>query len=388
MASIKSKGIDFFSIDCIDDDGREFVQAKHKTEGFGLLVRIEQRIYRHEGYYCDWQEKNVIMFADKYTVSLEFLKSVVDTCLEEGIFDRKMFDEHKILTSLDIQKKWLKIVTLSKRNDRSINPLFELIEKTPEFLSKTQEEIKETPVIDIQSKVKESREKERKKREGDLVTFVPPSHADVFEFFKIKIGGQWSVKKCKDQAGLFVSHYSSSGWMRGNTKIKNWMALAEKWIMTDSEFPTKDQPAENVNRVVHMHASSNKVQPTPEPNDEEKLMSAKKLVITCYDQFVEQGHYADFGNTIYNILSDKLKLPVFNQFISGKDEHYFQEGLTRQTAKPVKQHNGAISIGQALANNNPDDTRTDAVVAGRKVALNDFFKHVSMRNIDLKSMIL
>jgi hypothetical protein len=175
MASFEKKGIRYFNIDCEQEDNLELVIAKHKMEGYGTLVQLWRKIYRIDGYYCDFKEKNQYLFAKDIGVTLEFLWEVLNTCFEENIFSQSMFEKYAILTSSGVQKRWLRIVKDAKRKDVTIDKKYKLISKTPEKEEETPEFGEETPVVDIQSKVNKSivnKSKEKYIRDVDFENSV------------------------------------------------------------------------------------------------------------------------------------------------------------------------------------------------------------------------
>jgi len=77
-------------------------------------------------------------------------------------------------------------------------------------IAKAQAKFKQTSSIKVnESKVNESK-------------FTPPSLRDVEEYFK--------ENNIPLSAVSFHSHYETSNWFRGKTKIKNWKACVNTWL--------------------------------------------------------------------------------------------------------------------------------------------------------------
>ena len=133
MARPTKRGLDYFPMDCIQDDNLTFIEAKHGIEGFGILIKIWQKIYRNDGYYMQWNEQNMYLFAREIAVSIDVISSVVNTCLlpNISIFNADKYEQYGILTSTGIQKRWLSIVKSSKRKGVQIDVKFDLLELTP-----------------------------------------------------------------------------------------------------------------------------------------------------------------------------------------------------------------------------------------------------------------
>jgi hypothetical protein len=158
MGRLTKRGLDYFNIDCDQEDKITLVEAKHGIEGYGIVVKLWKKIYQIHGYYCEWSEKNVFLFSKEINVSVDTLNRVVETCLEEQVFSRHMFDKYKVLTSSGIQKRWKKIVTDAKRKEVEIDLKMNLLSFTLEEISKTPEETEKTLSESTQNKVNKNRE--------------------------------------------------------------------------------------------------------------------------------------------------------------------------------------------------------------------------------------
>lgn len=172
MARPTKRGLDYFPMDCVQDDNLTFIEAKHGMEGFGILIKIWQKIYRNDGYYMYWNEQNMYLFAREIGVNIDVISTVVNTCLlpNISIFDRSLFDKYCILTSTGVQKRWLSIVKSSKRKGVVIEPKFDLLELTPEETLVNPEETPLSPRESTQTKVNDN--KEDKTKENDNSEFI------------------------------------------------------------------------------------------------------------------------------------------------------------------------------------------------------------------------
>ena len=159
MARPTKRGLDYFPLDCVQDDNLTFVEAKHGIEGFGILIKIWQKIYRNDGYYMYWNEQNMYLFAREIAVNIETISSVVNTCLlpSISIFNEDKFKQHGILTSTGIQKRWLSIVKSAKRKGVDIDPKFDLLEFTPEETPLPPAETPVNPSESTQTKINDNK---------------------------------------------------------------------------------------------------------------------------------------------------------------------------------------------------------------------------------------
>ena len=56
MARPVKSGLNYFPMDVDMDDKVELIEAKHGITGFGILIKLYQKIYK-EGYYINWKEE-------------------------------------------------------------------------------------------------------------------------------------------------------------------------------------------------------------------------------------------------------------------------------------------------------------------------------------------
>lgn len=114
------KGLDYFNIDTSIGDKVKYLVQKCDMDGYGIFVFILARIYKTEGYYCRWDERAQVLFCDN-GIKLVRLKEVVECCFEIGLFNRDIFNKYSILTSAEIQKRYLNIIHICKRKGISIH---------------------------------------------------------------------------------------------------------------------------------------------------------------------------------------------------------------------------------------------------------------------------
>ncbi len=98
--------IKFIQLDCHLDEKFEYIEAEFGLTGFAVIVKLFQRIYGGEGYYCEWSERAALLFARKESTDVKLVKKIVGAAIGEGIFDGDMFARYGILTSRGIQKRF------------------------------------------------------------------------------------------------------------------------------------------------------------------------------------------------------------------------------------------------------------------------------------------
>lgn len=119
MVRPRKAGIDYFPIDVYmdQDDKVQMIEAIHGIAGFGLLVRLLMKIYQ-EGYYYEWTEKEQILFSKRVNVDINEVNAFINSCIEWEVFDPKIYEKYKILTSKGIQKRFLEAA--KRRNSISL----------------------------------------------------------------------------------------------------------------------------------------------------------------------------------------------------------------------------------------------------------------------------
>ena len=111
MAKVK---LDWFKLDCQNDDKLDLIEAEFGLIGFAVVVKLWQKIYGSEGYYCEWNEDVALVFAKKNGVGANAVSEIIQAAIRRGIFDEKMFSEFGILTSQGIQNRYFDITSRRK----------------------------------------------------------------------------------------------------------------------------------------------------------------------------------------------------------------------------------------------------------------------------------
>lgn len=232
MARPTKEGLDYFplDIDIDQDDKIAMIEAKYEMAGFGLIIKLLMKIYRH-GYYYDWGEQQKLLFVSKNKASLEFVDAVVNDALDWGFFNKELFDKFKILTSRGIQKRYIKCA--ERRAEIKIISDFILID----LMSYSESDRTRIKVIDNINLINEynnysngdaelykSTQRKVKKRESkvkNIKNTIPP----LFE---------WVKNYCEERQNnvnpqKWFDHYTSKGWLIGKVKMVDWQAAVRTW---------------------------------------------------------------------------------------------------------------------------------------------------------------
>lgn len=82
--------------------------------------------------------------------------------------------------------------------------------------------------------LEERRTEERSTEERDKTPMIPPTPREVALFCQQE-GIQVDAEK-------FVNHYTSIGWLRGNTPIRDWKACVRNWHLRERDFAAGAAP--------------------------------------------------------------------------------------------------------------------------------------------------
>lgn len=100
-------GLDYFSLDVAMDDKVELLEAEYGLTGFAVFVKVLQRIYGGNGYYCEWNEEVELLFSKRLNEGRNSVSEIVQAAIRRGIFDESLFESYGILTSHGIQSRYL-----------------------------------------------------------------------------------------------------------------------------------------------------------------------------------------------------------------------------------------------------------------------------------------
>ena len=214
--------LDWFKLDCVLDDKIGLIEAEYGLRGFAVLVKLWQKIYGGEGYYCLWNEDVSLIFARQCGESAEFIREVVEKCIKRGIFDGELFRRFSILTSHGIQQRYYDCSTRRKR--KVIREEYYLLEEA----CKTDDESQNADIpeknadiseknADISDTEKNRKEKNRKEQTKTDKTgrSAPP------DFSRVELTEEERSELVRLSDSLTVERYirNLSDWQSTNRKV-------------------------------------------------------------------------------------------------------------------------------------------------------------------------
>ena len=67
MARPIKQGVDYFPLDVYLDDKFKFIEIKYGLEGFGIIVKLFQKIYSC-GHWYQWGDDELILLREVYLI--------------------------------------------------------------------------------------------------------------------------------------------------------------------------------------------------------------------------------------------------------------------------------------------------------------------------------
>lgn len=116
MARPLKEGVDYFPLDVHLDDKFELIEAEFGLKGFAVVVKLLQKIYGGQGYYCEWTNDVALMFGKKlgFAPGDNAVSEIVRASINRGIFDSGLYEKYQVLTSKGIQQRYLEAVNRRK----------------------------------------------------------------------------------------------------------------------------------------------------------------------------------------------------------------------------------------------------------------------------------
>lgn len=113
------QGIDYFPLDVnfSDDEKIEIIEAEFGPTGFYVILKLFMRIYGMDGYYMMFTSREQKLFSKRINVDINSVNVIINSALEEGIFDKNLYQKYGILTSKGIQKRYFEIIQRRKNTE-------------------------------------------------------------------------------------------------------------------------------------------------------------------------------------------------------------------------------------------------------------------------------
>jgi hypothetical protein len=184
MARQIKRGLEYFPLDVVQDDDVALLEYKCGLEGFGILIKLWQKIYANS-YYTKWNDSIAILFCRNNNCTKEKLDSVIEYCIQINMFDKHILEKYQILTSSGIQKRYLMACNMCKRKNIHMFEELVLVDEYHKTLIHELTPINSgiPPELGTQSKVKERKVNKKKEKYGEFVWLFNEEHDKLIEKF-------------------------------------------------------------------------------------------------------------------------------------------------------------------------------------------------------------
>ena len=115
MARPIKQGIDYFPLDVDFDDKIEMYLIEKEAVGLAVLITTWQLIYKNEGYYINNGKNLFLLIKKRISVDVDVIEDCINSCLENGIFDKELHEKFGILTSKAIQIRFFDVINKKKK---------------------------------------------------------------------------------------------------------------------------------------------------------------------------------------------------------------------------------------------------------------------------------
>ena len=108
MARPIKKGLDYFPFDVgfFSDKKIKILKSRYGADGIVIYQYLLCEIYKENGYYLIVDDDLEYIISDDLNMESNKVKQVLNFLLERSLFDNKLFQSDKVLTSAGIQKRY------------------------------------------------------------------------------------------------------------------------------------------------------------------------------------------------------------------------------------------------------------------------------------------
>lgn len=187
MARPLKTGLEYYPKDTDTFGKRKILRLlnEYGCTGYTTYDAIVCEIYGGNGYYTSFT--NDFCFDIGFTLKQpeKLVAEIIQYCAEIGLFDRQLLEQKQILTSCDIQQRFMEIM---KRSRPQINPEFFLAE-TSNCCIKTSINVTTTPVIAAETPVNVTKTPPKGKGKGKEIKRNKEEES-ILEYFNTSFSGR------------------------------------------------------------------------------------------------------------------------------------------------------------------------------------------------------
>nr|DAV68511.1 MAG TPA: Replication initiation and membrane attachment [Caudoviricetes sp.] len=165
MARPPKMGLDYFPLDVnfLNDLKTKKVVRSYGASAVAVALNLFINIYRDNGYYAQCDDDFIFIISDELKLEEEYVKNVIQKMVDVEFFDKNLYENHKILSSIGIQNRY--ILASGRRVRSKINPVYDLITPQKEEFMSTETEFMSTETHENDSFCQQEYAKEKKRKE-------------------------------------------------------------------------------------------------------------------------------------------------------------------------------------------------------------------------------
>ena len=141
------------------------------AKGYLIYNFVLCEIYKDKGYFVQCDDDFLFDIADNLAIDENLVKEVINFCVSNVLFDKRVFDVEKVLTSAGIQQRYIEVKSrsgVSILDCYKINAAEKPINATLIPINAAEKPINVALIPQKKRKEKESKEKKRKEKEIKL----------------------------------------------------------------------------------------------------------------------------------------------------------------------------------------------------------------------------
>lgn len=116
MGRRAKRNLDYVPLDVglLEDNRITGLLKKKDSRSMTVYIAILCAIYKN-GYYLEWDEDTLDLLSGRIHIDNDYIEEVVQYCVDAGLFDKTIFKKESVLTSKEIQTRYLSETKIHKR---------------------------------------------------------------------------------------------------------------------------------------------------------------------------------------------------------------------------------------------------------------------------------
>ncbi len=221
-------GVNYFPLDVHLDNKFKLLEAEFGYKAFAVIIKLFQKIYGEEGYFCYWDSEVLLLFSHEIGLGCNCVSEIIEKAVVRGIFNKDLYKKYNILTSHGIQERYFTIV--KRRKSVEVENKYLLIKGTQLYqdVYKIDKNVYKNDENVYQEEQRKEKESKVKKSKGNIYKqhkFIKPTITEIEEYCKKRNNNINPLQ--------FYNFYESKNWYIGKNKMTDWKACIRTWEQND-----------------------------------------------------------------------------------------------------------------------------------------------------------